>query len=406
MSGREDQYYRRPHSSQSELGLELAHDVMSREQFRELDERQENFMIETAHLFPVNKGDEGLKVFTSDYLKHRFEKGDRQFAAGGEDFRSGKQLARLQQDFRLGNTNTCAERLLLDAAHTEGLTLGRMAVYRGENVELVNGQLQTLQKRGGNGSEKEKNTMRHLVCPCAYCREGLCHHNKTAMIIMPPGVLNVGKNTIKLPAFMTYPEDDLFQAEDPLELELRELGAGASELLTARKMQKVFFKTIAKKYPLTDADKALVIDAHKNISKQLITEDPYVLIRARTITNETIEKSDEVAPSPKRYSYLDYKRNDVELRFVDEVLEVPHLPSDPNQTGSSHALHVFLELYRGAGKNENNLILPNADTRQRIIERFRRSFILTRMDGEIVKIPTILLYPNRYKRFDKQAGRM
>lgn len=401
-----DRYYRRPHGSEEENAFELAKDVLSKEQFMNLDRDQELFLEEVSKLFRVDEDDEGLKIFTSDYLDKRFKKGDRQFAAAGRRLRSygHSPLIRLQQDYRLGNTNTCAERLLLDAADQEGAQLADLVAYRGENIEVRDGKLQTIQERGGLADKNKKNVMRHMVAPCAYCREGLCHHNKTAMVIMPPGILGVEKSTMKLPAFMTYPEDDLFQREDPL-LKKLEL-SGDSKLITARQKQKEFLKKIAKMHPLQDKDKALIVDSFEEMRQVRQTEDPYVLIRARTITGQNIEEAGEIEPDPKRYRYLEYKRNDIELRFVDEVLEIPRLPTDTEKRGSSQALHVFLEIYREPNSDRTKLMLPNADTRQRMIERFPRSFFLMRLDGEFVKLPVLLLYPNRYKRFDKNEGRI
>ena len=400
------EYYRRPHGSEEESSFELLPDVMTKEQFAELDREQEFFLEEVSELFPIDPGDEELKRFTSDHLDKRFKKGDRQFAAAGRPLSAIHKtpLVRLQQDYRLGNTNTCAERLLLDAADQEGVVLGDMNVYRGENVEVVDGKMRTIQERGGTRDKDKKNVMRHMVAPCAYCREGLCHHNPNAMVIMPPGILGVGENTIKLPAFMTYPEDNLFRKDDPLRAEF--VQKGLVNLLQARKMQKEYFKKVAKKFPLQEQDKALVTNAYQDLQRTPLTEDPYVLIRARTITDEVIEEGGEIEPPPKRYRYLDYKRNDVELRFVDEVLEVPRLPTDTERRGSSQALHVFLEFYREPGSYNSRLMLPNADTRQRMIERFRRSFFLMTLDDEVVKLPVLTLYPNRYKRFDKGSGRV
>lgn len=288
------EYYRRPHGSLEESSFELSRDVMTKEQFKELDIEQEQFLKEIAELFPVNGEDEQLKRFTSDHLDKRFKKGDRQFAAAGRSMHSHRPpLVRLQQDYRLGNTNTCAERLLLDAADQEGLTLVDMNVYRGENVEVVGGRMQTIQERGGKGDQEKKNVMRHMVAPCAYCREGLCHHNPEAMVIMPPGILGVGRNTIKLPAFMTYPEDNLFRKDDPLEQKFSQIGL--TKLLDARRRQKEFFRRVSKRYPLEDQDKALVTNAYTDLGTKPVTEYPYVLIRARTITDEKVEEGEKLS---------------------------------------------------------------------------------------------------------------
>ena len=394
-------HYKSLAGSVPESELRLSSDIMTTEQFQELDTRQEEFLIEASLAFPVLKADQDLKKFASSHLDPRFKKGDRQFCAAGSS-RNGKLLWQLQDDYRLGNANTCAERFLLDEADTTGETLDSITVYRGENISITDNTLHTLKENGGENHITEKPTMRHMVGPCAYCREGVCRHNQTAMIIMPPGILSRDKTSIKLPAFLTYPQEDLFEENDPLKEKLTQ--SGTPELLEARIKQKEFFKEIAKKYPVTDADRALLNEAYQDLARQPATDDPYMLIRALTITNQPVEVSGIVPPpqDPKHQSYLDYPRNPVEVRFVHELLEQPPFPSSSKRrAGSPHSLHTFLELYREPGQNDPKLLLPNADTRQRMVERFQRSFILVSLDGEIVKLPLILFYPNRYKRLDK-----
>ena len=129
-------FYRNPETFLKEKDLHLAPDVMTREQFWILDEKQEKFLLETSRLFPPDSAVQRLKFFASQFINKRFKKGDRQFAAVGRAATGLKKLlGRLQQDFRLGNTNTCAERLLLDAAREKRVVLGSMVVYRGERVE-------------------------------------------------------------------------------------------------------------------------------------------------------------------------------------------------------------------------------------------------------------------------------
>lgn len=414
------EYYRGGHGPILEATEHLSPDVMTNEEFAKFDENQEKFLMEVSKLFPLDDEDQELKEFASDHIGKRFWKGFRQFcAAGRAKFSYGKPISRLQHDHRLGNTNTCAERLLLAAAHRAKQILDSITVYRGENVEVSDGKLHSLQataekkdeiKLDENGQPLKRPVMRHMVTPCAYCREGLCRHNPDCMVIMPPGILEKqekGKKdegSVKLPAFMLYPQDDLFRKDDPLEQRL--VNEGKTKLLQARRAQKDFFRKLAKEYPLTQGDRELLQGTRDSIIKQPETKKPFLLIHGRTKTDRVVKLGDEVPMplDPNDLSYVDYPRNEVEVLFVDEVLEEPPFPPgtevDPK---SSHSLNVFVELYREPGSDQVRLQLPNADTRQRILDRFRNSFILVDLDGETVKLPIAAFVPNRYKRLDKKA---
>ena len=399
---RRPEFYKGLTISVPESELRLSSDVMTRERFDQLDLAYEEFLIEVSQLLPQDERDDTLKRFTSEHLDARFKKGDRQFCAGGSTADLGQEpLWALQEDYRLGNTNTCAERSLLDEADQQKKIIVNMTVYRGERLEVgPDGSIQTLQERGG-ARGREKAVMRHMVTPCAYCREGYCHHNPAGMVIMPRGILkpNEKAKTMKVPVFLLYPQEDLFQDKDPL---LEKLQSGNPGLARAREMQREFFKKIIKDSPPTDADRSMYTEAYKELASQPVSDKPYMLIRARTITNKIVETSGNVPLANGDFNYLEYRRNPVQARFVTKLLEEPHFPpSEEKRPGSSHSLNVFLELYRAPGSKEIKLMLPNADTRQRIIERFQRSYILQQFEGELVKVPTVLFYPSRYKRMDK-----
>jgi hypothetical protein len=413
-----NEMYRGGHGEVLESSLRVSPDVMTDEEFQKFDERQERFLMEVSELFPPDEEDEKLKRFASEHIGARFWKGFRQFCAAGKSaLNKGEPLWRLQHDHRLGNTNTCAERLLLAAAHRDKQVLDSITVYRGENVHVEDGKLLSRQATGDkkeehNQSTQKKPVMRHMVTPCAYCREGLCRHNPNCMVIMPPGILpkaekdNTNKTTIKLPAFMLYPQEELFQKDDPLEQRLLSQGQESQKLLEARKKQKEFFKQLAKEHPLTDGDRELLKRSFESLGEKPETKKPFVLIGGRTKTDRVVEFSGEIPmpPDPEDLSYVDYPRNEVEVLFVDEVLEEPPVHSvDEQSPKPSHSLNVFVELYREPGSKAVKLQLPNADTRQRILDRFRNSFILVNLDGEVVKLPTAAFVPNRYKRVDKQA---
>jgi hypothetical protein len=202
---------------------------------------------------------------------------------------------------------------------------------------------------------------------------------------------------------MLYPQDDLFQKDDPTQQRLAE--QGKIKLAEARRKQKEFFKQLAKEYPLTAKDKELLAGSFESLKKQPQTQKPFVLLKGRTKTDRVVEFGDQIPlpPDSEDLSYVDYPRNEVEVLFVDEVLEDPPFPHSENPSPKpSHSLNVFVELYREPGSDKVRLQLPNADTRQRILDRFRNSFILVNLDGEIVKLPIAAFVPNRYKRIDKQ----
>jgi hypothetical protein len=409
MEGDKLKFYKGYKEGIPDSALKLSSDVMSREQFEAFDERQERYLIQESKNFPLTEHDRELKKYTSKVVGVRFRKGDRQFCAAAWTSPPEEQpLYDLQEDYRLGNADTCAERHLLDQAEQKKKTAETIAVYRGENVVIDEGQLQTLQVRGGQNHIGDRPVMRHMVGPCAYCREAICKHNPSAMIMMPKGILSKDEkqHIMKVPAFLTFPDNDLFEADDPL---LKKLEASnRPDLVAARKRQKDFFRKIAAEYPLTDADRVLLTEAYTDLENTPLTDEPYLLIRARTIINKAIEVADEIPPAlPKEhFSYLDYPRNKVEVRFVHELLEEAPFPASTERNpGSAHSLHVFVELFRHPGSKEVSLLVPNADTRQRMVERFQRAFIIVNLDGQPAKLPFILFCPNRYKRLDKVGGR-
>lgn len=338
-------YYRGGHGPILETSDRRPTDVMSDADFEKFDRHQEDFLMEVARDFPIDGEDEELKSFASEHIGARFWKGFRQFCAAGRVLNSyGSPLWSLQHDHRLGNTNTCAERVLLAIAHRKKQIINSLTTYRGENVEVINGQLHSLQATGDKKPAKEdgdsrKPVMRHMVTPCAYCREGICRHNPDCMVIMPAGVLKPGNNTMKLPAFMLYPDENLFKADDPLAQRLWQ--EGKTKLLEARRKQKEYFKELAKKYPLTEQDIEMLKGAEENINQHPQTNKPFVLIRGRTVTDRVVEMDGDIAmpADPADLSYVDYPRNEVEVLFVDEALEEP--PVRGSSPAPPHSLNVF-----------------------------------------------------------------
>jgi hypothetical protein len=232
------------------------------------------------------------------------------------------------------------------------------------------------------------------------------------MVIMPPGILRTGQeakrfgNVIKLPVFMIFPQNNVLFKEEDDDLLQDLMKSKEEKLVAARREQRGFIREMARKHALTKSDYELHEKALQHFETAPVSNNPYMLISGRSITGQYLEVGGPIQPEPEedQFSYLDYPRNKVEFEFVWKLLEEPHIPaSHKRRPGSAHALDTFLELRRNPGESEPSLVLPNADTRQRMTERFLRSYILTSMDGELAKIPTILLNPNRYKRFDKGA---
>ncbi len=392
--------------------LALSPEMMSDQEFSALDQTQEEFVIRVSASFPLNPADERLKSYVSRKLGPNFIKGHTQFCAGGRlQGDDSKLISDFQEDFRLGNADTCAERFLMDQARQNGKIIRVMTTYRGEEMEVAPAddglyKLQTLQTRGGkNHNSKNNAVMRHMVVPCAYCREGLCNHNKTSMVVMPPGILSPEKNSIKVPAFITYPEQDLFQKDDPL---LRQLQvSGATDLVQARRQQKAFFVEIASEYPITEKDQDFYNRALEDVAKPPVTDKPFMLVRGITTIGEVVEVGDyvDLPEDPNDFNYLEYKRNLVETRFFHKMSGRPD-GKEHSIHKATHPLRMFGEFYRPAGSTEVQMVLPNADSRQRIIERYNRSLIMHPIDGKLAQFPSLLLVPNRYKRFDKLGGRV
>jgi|SRR3989344_4794589 len=386
-----------------EVDLSLAKGVLTKENYRELNREYQEFILSVSELFPVSIDDEELKDYASEVLDKRFKKGNRQFCSAARTKASyGRPRTDLQEDYRLGNADTCAERFLLDQLYTENLQLDSLVTYRGENVVNEGGVLHTLKDRGGEQKKQHKGVMRHLVGPCTYCREGLCDHDPASMVILPPAVPRPRKSTIKVPAFMLYPDMGLFTKHDLLEEKLKKIDS--PQLLEARRRQKEFFKKITSRFVASEEDHEVYNLALKEMQLEQKTYDPAYVFCARTVGDELI--SEKGAEKPQPFSYLKYNRNDVQTRFVHKLHEQRHVPpSTERNPGSPHSLHVFVGLERDPKTDEVKTILPNADTRQKLAENFKFGFILMKTNGELVKVPWILLMPEPYQRLDKAGAR-
>ncbi len=404
------EYYSGQLGLKPETDLQLARDVLTKEQYHELDKEYQEFILSLSDLFPVTIDDEEVKDYASEVLRVRFKKGNRQFCSACRTKDSyGRPRRDLQEDYRLGNADTCAERFLLDEIYRANQAVDALATYRGENVINDSGILRTLKDRGAGQDGKEvvsekqnKGVMRHLVGACTYCREGLCQHDPTAMVIMPPATLRPGRTTMKLPAFLLYPDSGLFDKYDPLEEKLKK--SGTPELLEARRRQKEFIYSVARRYPILPEDQNIYDQSLEDMSTEPKTYDPCYVFRARTVANQPIVETGPEKPQP--FSYLKYSRNDVQTRFIHKLHEQQHVPpSSERNPGSPHSLQTFVGLERDPETNEVKTILPNADTRQKLAENFKYGFVLMKINGEMLKVPWILLMPEPYKRVDKQGAK-
>lgn len=398
------EYYSGQLGLKAESDLALAKDVLTREQYRALDKEYQEFILSLSDLFTVTIDDEELKDYASEVLDKRFKKGNRQFCSAARTKRSyGRPHGDLQEDYRLGSADTCAERFLLDDIYRQNLELDSLVTFRGENVVNEEGVLHTLKDRGGEKSKKQKKgVMRHMVAPCIYCREGLCDHDPATMVIMPPATLRPGKNTIKLPAFILYPDSGLFSEHDPIEKKLKK--AGSPELLEARRRQKEFFRQVSSRYKVLPEDEEVYQQALIDMQQEPKTYDPSFVFRARTVANRPIVETG--SERPQQFSYLKYSRNDIQTRFVHKLHEERHVPpAKERNPGSPHSLQVFVGLERNPQTDEVKTILPNADTRQKLAENFKFGFVLLKVNGHLVKAPWILFMPEPYKRVDKAGAK-
>ncbi len=393
-------YYEGSVGAPPEDSLSLDSKVMTLEQFRELDKEYQEFILDVSDSFEVTIDDEELKDYASEVLDVRFVKGYNQFCSAARAKNSyGVPHRKLQEDYRLGNADTCAERLVLDEMHREKLEVDNIVTYRGENITNRDGVVHTIKEHGGVSRGRNKGVMRHMVGPCIYCREGMCNHNPATMVILPPATLRPEKTTMKLPAFMLYPDEGVFMEKDPLEEKLKQ--ANNPLILEARRKQREFFKKVVEQCEVSLEDEKLYKEAYDNMQKEPASNDPYYLFRARTVTNQGVE---EAGPEPvQTFSYLKYSRNDVSIRFINKLIEQPPFhPDNPERPGRGHSLNVLTALERDPRTNEIKTILPNADTRQKLAENFKLSFIMLKVGEKLIKVPYALLMPEPYKRVDKE----